>query len=165
MNINALNSAAQALTLQKTNFPASNAISNDTTPQVDRYTPSNQKPNNENTYEHLANKAQKPNQNSEKEKVQPMTDNEIKAMFADLRQGLLDQRLGIDREKIEEIKVKIEELQREIAKLKSRGEPTSELEKQLENLYEQLDKEYQKGREHLKDDNKDENKNKINISI
>ncbi|MBU2968208.1 hypothetical protein KO527_02405 [Pseudoalteromonas sp. C2R02] len=70
---------------------------------------------------------------------------------------MLDQRLGIDRDKINEIEALIEELQALMASLPSDNADNSKLKQQLADLQKQLDQEYQKGAEHMREKDKSEN--------
>jgi len=153
MNINGLSRAAAIHAFQKNNHSANIDTSNDKALKIDRYIPSDKTSQNENTYTHLANKSVIKNKNEENSTAAPAE--EKKATFADLRQALLDHRLGIDRDKIVEIEALIEELQKAIASLPSDDADNSNLKQQLADLFKQLEQEYQKGTERMREQDND----------
>lgn len=152
MKINGLSAAAVDI-FQKNNHSASIDTSNDKALKIDRYIPSDKTSQNENTYAHLANRSVIKNKSEETVITTP---EEKKATFTDLRQAMLDQRLGIDRDKISEIEALIEELQELMASLPSDDADNSKLKQQLADLYKQLDQEYQKGTERMRDQGNNE---------
>lgn len=154
MNINGLSGASAVDVFQKNNHSANIDISNDKALENDRYIPSDKTSQDENTYAYLANRPVIKNKSEETVTTIPV---EEKATFTDLRQAMLDQRLGIDRDKINEIEALIEELQELMASLPSDDADNSKLKQQLADLYKQLDQEYQKGAVRMREKDKSEN--------
>lgn len=154
MNINGLSGARTVTGFQKSNQSTNIDQSNDKSLKNDRYIPSDKTSQIENTYTHLANNSVKKNKVEDNLTTTPTKE---RATFSDLRQGMLDQRLGIDRDKINEIEALIEELQALMASLPSDNADNSKLKQQLADLQKQLDQEYQKGAERMREKDKSEN--------
>lgn len=71
---------------------------------------------------------------------------EPSSFLAQAQEALVYQRLGVDKEKIEEIKAQIEKLAEQ---MQQQGADTKALQEKMNELQAMLDEEYQKGRERM----------------
>ncbi|MEI8645716.1 hypothetical protein P4S60_08960 [Pseudoalteromonas sp. Hal040] len=71
---------------------------------------------------------------------------EPSSFLAQAREALVYQRLGVDKEKIDEIKAQIEKLAEQ---MQQQGADTKALQEKMNELQAMLDEEYQKGRERM----------------
>lgn len=69
-----------------------------------------------------------------------------KSFLEEAKEALIYQRLGVDKEKIDEIKAQIEELAEQ---MQQQGADIETLQAKMQELQSMLDQEYQKGRESL----------------
>ncbi|KTG20762.1 hypothetical protein AUR67_09335 [Pseudoalteromonas sp. XI10] len=71
---------------------------------------------------------------------------EPSSFLAQAQEALVYQRLGVDKEKVDEIKAKIEKLAEQ---MQQQGADTKALQEKMNELQAMLDEEYQKGRERM----------------